>query len=323
MSDVSISIAYEQRHLSLLGRVVFLAICGLSAAVFWYYGWSAVGPHDPLGPVSLFSHAHPFFGWLQTIVLTSLVSAMATLLMGKKMPHIGPFAAGVGLVALSTRGGTATYLLFSRAVTAQQSKLPFTFGLIAESLAWFIALAAAMIVAELVSRSVLGMPPSFPGFETEPRRAGRTNSPLLPNKILTSKPINNELATQLMPHLLHVMICTVTAVAAIVIFSSGYRSRGVEHGQACFIAAAGVGLGTYIAHRVQPVSSGAWSLLAIAPIAVVGYAWTLFSRVNAELPLPVLTSPFLSLLPIQLIGAGVLGSVWVIWYRSSQQTEEH
>jgi len=88
----------------------------------------------------------------------------------------------------------------------------------------------------------------------------------------------------------------------------------VQHGQACFVVAASVCIGSYLAHWLVPVRSALWAILSVPFLAVGGYLWARLGPSPVSLPASVPASAFLRVLPIQYISVGTAAAVAMFWY---------
>jgi hypothetical protein len=98
------------------------------------------------------------------------------------------------------------------------------------------------------------------------------------------------------------------------VLSFGLASRNIRHGQVCFVVAASVCIGTYVAHRTNPVRSAFWSILAVGILSVVGYAWASVRPETPQLPPNIPSSHFLRILPIQFVSVGTAAAIAMFWY---------
>ena len=94
--------------LGLLDKARSLAAWSVCAGLFLTVGWTTLQPEDPLGAVSLWSQQHGLFAWVQAAGLGGAVAAIGTLLIGKRLPDAGIFAAALGLAAVNLRGSHAS-----------------------------------------------------------------------------------------------------------------------------------------------------------------------------------------------------------------------
>lgn len=325
MSEVALPMPADHRHLGALERIVFLGLCYLSGFVFWRWGFGLIGPQDPYGAVSLFSGSNPIVSLFAAAALSAILAALATFIQGRRLPLIGPFVAAFGLTILTLRGGTATYLVLDRASALGDSRFGFVVGLLLESLGWFLIIAFVLILSEMLTRRLLGAPATLESVIQpwkSPAVIDRAN-PVDSRRARANVPAEVPSPTTPANYLLHVGIGAVVGFVAVVVLSAGYRSRGVEHGQACFLAAASMAIATYVAHRVQPIDIWAWSVPSVGLVAVAGYGWTLFTPHDQSNPLPIPGNPFLTVLPMQFIGAGTIGVVLMVWYLSGRSAHEH
>ena len=95
--------------------------------------------------------------------------------------------------------------------------------------------------------------------------------------------------------------------------SAGLSGRSIQHGQACFVVAAAMGIACYIANRAAPVRSPLWSILAAAVLAVAGYAWAFVRGPGEGMPASLPASHFLRVLPLQYISVGTAVAISMFW----------
>jgi hypothetical protein len=98
------------------------------------------------------------------------------------------------------------------------------------------------------------------------------------------------------------------------LLSVGLSTRVIQHGQACFVVAAGVCAAVYVASRSVPVRSALWSLLAVGLMALVGYVWAGLRPAAPGLPPNIPSSHFLRILPVQFISVGTAAALSTFWY---------
>jgi hypothetical protein len=262
-----------------------------AGAVFLSVGWIAMAPDDPLNAVSLLTRRGSLLMLLQAGGLAMVTAALVTVVVGKRLPHAGTFAAGLGLAAASTRGGTTVQMLALGADGSPdfQSSLALRFAI--EAVQWFVVMLAATATSAVVSQWCHGA--ASKRNASDDTTAGYR------------RPTN---AWQ------HFGITVACGFVVFLVLSQGWSARSVQHGQACFVAAATIGIAAYLAYRVAPVGSPIPSLLGAGVLAVVGYLWASFRSAPVELPAIVPASPFLRVLPIQMVAVGIAAAVAMYWY---------
>jgi ABC-type amino acid transport system permease subunit len=109
------------------------------------------------------------------------------------------------------------------------------------------------------------------------------------------------------------LIATAASLFAFNILTTGLDRRAIQHGQVCFVVAASVWLGCFLAHRMVAVRSVLWSILSVSLLAVVGYLWAGARSPDPNLPPSVPTSHFLRVLPIQFIAVGAAAAIAAYW----------
>jgi hypothetical protein len=299
MTDVSGSLMTEHgHHLSFLDRAATWVAWALAGTIFLTIGWFAMAPDDPLGAVSVLTRHGAWMMLLQAAGLAAVTAALATVIAGRRLPEVGTFAAAVGLAAVSLRGGTAGSLLiqWADAAPVSQSSLPMLLAL--EAMAWFVIVFMARGISIGVGHWCFGAYP-------EPRRDGSggyaEGEPLSPRDGATHG-------------IKHMLIAAGAALLTFKIISAGLSTRSVQHGQACFVVAASVCIGSYVAYWLVPVRSVLWAILSVPILAVGGYVWARLGPSPVSLPASVPASAFLRILPIQYIAVGTAAAVAMFWY---------
>ena len=103
-------------------------------------------------------------------------------------------------------------------------------------------------------------------------------------------------------------------LVAIGVLSAGLSSRSIQHGQECVVVAAGVCIACYFAHRMVPVQSTLWSILAVGLTALAAYLWAGVRPAGSGLPQNIPSSHFLRVLPLQFISVGTAAAIAMFWY---------
>ena len=299
---------------SLRQRAGFAAALALGAAAFLTAGGSALAPASPLGAVTLLGGAAGAKTLAVAVVLAAMVAGGATVLAGRRLVDVGTFAACIGLALTSLQGGTSAVILIA-AADGQADGTPagvatrFAF----ESAAWLLAPLAAMIVSGIFHRRLFAA--SHEDDSAIPLQTAATELPLLGAS-------NTAARTPWKTGALHTLVASCVALAGIHLFSTGLANRSIQHGQACFVVLAAIFVGTWAAGRIVPVRSALWAILAVPVLAIVGYLWASTAGAGAS-PLPDLPqSPFLRILPLQLISVGsatAIGTTW--WLRGGDGRE--
>lgn len=263
----------------------------LAGAIFLTLGWMAMAPDDPLGAVSLLTRSGSVLMLVQAAGLALVTAALVTVIVGRRLPHAGTFAAGLGLAAASTRGGTTVALLLSHLDPSADSQPALAVRCAMEAAAWFSVMLIALGTSIAVGRWCHGTPPVSDASSHSLRDYRRPSNALQ-----------------------HFAITLVAGFFVYQILSQGWSARSIQHGQACFVVAASVGIAAYLAFRVAPVGSPIPSMLAAGCLAVIGYLWASFRSTPAGLPPIIPASPFLRVLPIQFVSVGVASAAATFWY---------
>jgi hypothetical protein len=296
MSEHTHDYMIPRPHLGLLDRAAVLAALALGLALFLTIGWMTVAPPDPLGAVSIYGRPGGRLILMQAAGLAAVTAALATTLAGRKLADIGTFAVGVGLAAASLRGGSAAQLMIDGPSSLPDFRSTLARGLAVEAIDWFLVIAVAILAETVVLRWLIA-PYAKRRDPDEHRRASA-----------------GEVMPSLLRGLQHTAVTAVVGFFAVTILSSGAAYRSVSPGQACFVSAAGMAIGTYAAHRIAPVGFARWSILAVPVVALAGYLWAAWGADSPGRPPVVPLNPFLRVLPIQFIAVGTASAVAAAWY---------
>jgi hypothetical protein len=305
-----------RRPLTLWDKTLALGALFAAGAIFLTLGWMTLGPEDPHGAVSLLSYGGAGVILLQAAGLAAVTATIATIVIGRRLPDVGAFAVSIGLMVVSLRGETSGYLLIRRAdqITDFQRALALEFA--AESVVWFAVILVGVVVSSLVMRWVFEVPRvtadeavgnpdlgawALAGLDIPYLREGALASPL---GVFT--PVRQGLA--------HSGLAAGGALIIMAILSAGLSSRAIEHGQACFLVALAVVLGTWMAFRLFPVQTPLWCILAVLLFALAANLWAAFATPLPNLPAHLPKSNFLRVLPVQYIAVGTAAGLAMFWY---------
>ena len=301
--------------LGLVDKLLFLVALAIAAALFLSVGWMAMAPADPLGAVSIVTHAHPLLMILQAAALVAVAAAIATVIIGAKLPDAGAFAGALGLSLVALRGDTAAYLLMHVAQGELGRERGLALELAVEVLVWFLAILLALLVSGLVVRWCFCRP-------DDP--VARVHSAVLARMSVSEMPA---LARMVVPSpaaasLGHVLVglrfTAVTAVIAILVYailSTGSSPRTIQHGQAYFATFAAFYLGVWAARSWLPLRTPLWALVAVPVVCIVGYLWTVVmgSSTGHAYLANIPPSRFMRTLPMAFVGVGTLGVLASCW----------
>jgi hypothetical protein len=302
--------------LTLWDKTLALGSLVAAGAIFLTIGWMTVEPDDPHGAVSLLTHDNAMLMVLQATGLSAVTAAIATIVAGRKLPDVGTLAVAVGLAAVSLRGETTGSLLVRQAdlEAGFQRALALKFAL--ESVAWFAVIFVGLITSAAVMRWLFTPPASTGGTGPSDAESGAWvlsgyDLPFLGDRVLRA-PIGRYTTPK--QGLIHTVVATGSALVVMAVLSAGLSSRGIEHGQACFLVAASVCIATRIAYRVAPVQTPLWSILAVGLFAALGYIWSGIGALPPGLPAHLPQSAFLRVLPVQYVAVGTAAGLAMLWY---------
>ena len=300
----------EPHPLTLSDKAAFVAACALSVAVYLTVGWMALTPKDPLGAVSLLACTAAPFAWLQVCVLAVVIAALTTALWGRRLADLGLFAVTVGLAALTLKGGNASSLLVAEAGDGDVPGRGLAVQLGFEALAWFVIPAVSALASLLTMRWCAGARACCEGNTPRMLPLGASDIPLLGEQ-LCGVPVLNRTASLM--GLKHTAVATVAALVILHLLAASLHASVIRHGQACFILAASVLLGTYIAFKAAPVRSALWPMLAVPLVALLSYLWAAVSGGGEGQFLAAPGAAALRVLPLQFIAVGVASAVAGTW----------
>ncbi len=316
MSEVSGSVIIDTPHLSLLERLGVWLTWALGGVLFLTVGWMAMEPTDPLGPVCVLTSKSGVAMLAQAAALVVVCAGVCTLIAGRSVVDVGTFAAALGLAAVSLRGGTTEYLLVygdgSPDGVMPTGVLAIRFA--AASVGWMAVMLVAPIVSLFVMRWCFGSSSDVAAGdpnEGDPVRLVLCASDI-PSLDLSAGTIRAP-QTPLADGLLHTAVATGVGLMAFNVLTTGASLRAIQHGQSCFVVAASVWLACYFAHRISPVRSAFWSILAVGLMALFGYLWSALRSGGGGLPPNIPDSSFMRVLPIQFVSVGTATALSVLW----------
>ncbi|MHC4064455.1 MAG: hypothetical protein ACYSUI_08135 [Planctomycetota bacterium] len=300
------ALVHSQVHLGTPDKMLSLATWALAAALFASVGWMALQPDDPHGAVSLLT---PGVGWLsvlEILALSAIVSGLATVLVGRKLPDAGVFAVSLGLAVAALRGDTTTYLLITLADGDAAVRGTMAWKLAAEGSIWFLAVLTAMITAGLVMRWQ-------PGTGDE---EGSASCRAMWGGWLAEPEQSTDTSVGRLDGLKTTFVSLAAATIVFRLLATGSPLRSVQHGQTYFALIAAFYLGGLIAYELYPVRSAFWGCLSVPLLCLLGYficavsssSGGQYSRIASVPP-----SSFYRALPIEYISVGTAAAVASFW----------
>ncbi len=316
MSEVADTMLGHQQHFTMLDRTATLMSWALAGALFLTVGWLTMAPDDPLGAVSFLTRDNALMMVIQIAALAGVVSALATVIAGRRLTDVGTFAVALGLALVSLRGGTAEYLLVQGAEVSATFEHTLAIRFAVEAAGWFVVIVVAILVASAVQHWCFG---SLEDSPPPPTRAPHGEMPTLagydiPRLSGNWLGVSVDRQTAPMEGAKHALTVIAVTLAAMAVLSFGLSARSIRHGQVCFVVAASVCIAVYVAYRSIPVRSALWSILAVAVTALVAYAWALLRPAVPGSPPNIPACHFLRILPVQFISVGAAAALGTFWY---------
>jgi hypothetical protein len=295
-------------------KALTMVTWGGAAALFATVGWMAISPRDPQGAVSLVINPNALMV-LQILALAAVVSALATVLVGRKLPDAGTFAVAAGLAVANLQGQTSSYLLIYVTGTDAAARRGLAGELAAEGLVWFLVVGVTLIVSGLVMRWCFGQGTGVRGGAAPHVSAmAVADLPVLGRWICPESGKPSSAGPR--SGLLFTGVSAVAAFVLIGLLTAGSPARAVQHGQVYFSLAAAFGGGTWIAYRLIPVRTPLWGCLAVPLVCTMGYLWTMLRPVGPEAYAHVASvppTPFMRALPLEYISVGTAAVVAAFW----------
>ncbi len=308
-------------HLSLRDRAFSLAAFVVAGAIFLTLGWSLMEPVDPQGAVSALTRGGGAGLIIKAALLGAATAAAATVVAGQRLADVGTFATGLGLMLVSLRGNNAAALLTSHASDGGSMRT-LAVWMAFESLGWCLVMGVAAAVSGFVMSRLYGGPPSEPGSELAPgeREAHACLSAAWAMASLDVPKFSHRWfgtdeasLTPWRDGVRHMLIATGVAFAVTMILSAGVSSRAVRHGEACFMVAVAVFVGSRSAHALAPARSALWSLASVGVLMIFGCLYAAVSTDPGAGPAGVPASPFMRVLPLQFAAVGFAAAVLAQW----------
>lgn len=304
---------------------------GFSVALFLTVGQVVLTPRDPLGAISVLTHAHPVLMLLECAGLIAVTAAVGTLLIGSRLPDVGLFCAALGLAIAVIQKDTAAYLLVAADGSSDRS---VAMGMAIESVLWSALFLAAILVSGWVM--VFCGRSGSAGVGIGGEGSGDTHAAGGDHLLVDRRFSVNDMAAAELGRLSKSMgitpgsgfdfgqmkITLLVAACATLLFAvlaSGSSPRIIQHGQTCFALFAAFYLAVWIVKTFGLSPASPLTVLAAAPLsAIFGYVWAMVQPGGAgrfahlsHIP----SSVFLRALPLTYVSVGVIGALigyWVI-----------
>ncbi len=307
---------WEAWRLSFFERLVVWLTWAVAGALFLTVGWMAMAPADPLGPVCVLTSRAGVAMLAEAAALVVACSLVCTLMAGRTLVDAGTFAAAIGLAGVSLRGGTTEYLLLfgdgAGSGAMPSGVLAVRFAVLA--VGWFAVMMIAAGVSMWITRWCFT---TSSGASAEGKGVDHDAGLVLcaadiPTMNLTAGTVRAP-ATPLTDGLRHFAVTTAVGLLAFFVLTESTSTRAIQHGQSCFVVAAAVWVACFFAHRIAPVRSAFWSMLAVLAMALLGYGWSALQSHSGVTPPNIPETAFMRVLPIQFISVGTATAISMLW----------
>ncbi|MHC4674340.1 MAG: hypothetical protein ACYTBZ_17785 [Planctomycetota bacterium] len=143
----------EAKPLSFFGKArVFLA-CVVAVLLIRTAGWHVAQPIDPDLAVTLIAGRQGLMSLGSTLlVITAVAAIIGTVIVGRRLPEGGIFAAGVGLAALALRGGSMQMMLAYQCTIEPASRRALMVKMALDCILWALIMVATWAVVWVVRR---------------------------------------------------------------------------------------------------------------------------------------------------------------------------
>jgi len=306
------AVAPHYVHLRFHEKVLSLLAWGIALAIFASVGWLALQPDDPHGAVSLLTRSGAWLSVVEILALSAVVSGVATVLVGRRLPDAGVFAVALGLAAAALRGDTSAYLLISLADGDAAVQAAMAWKLAGEGIVWFLAIVVAMITSGLVTRWY-----ATGDGDHAPESLAATCLADLPGLGRRLVPADADQPPRSQWGGLKTTL--VSLAAATILFrllATGSPLRSVQHGQTYFALVVAFYAGGLIAHELYPARSAFWACLSVPLLCVLGYVVCALGSSSGGQYSQIASVPpssFYRALPIQYISVGTAAAMAAFW----------
>jgi hypothetical protein len=287
------------------------ASCIFGGLLFWFVGWLAVRPPDPLGPLSLQSQNEFHWGAVaKLIVVAAVTAAGAGALFGRRVPIIGAFAVAFGLMVLTLRTDGIRPLLVSRLGADGVENSAIYFRLAVESIQWF-ALVLVGLLSGQMAESWLGLESDRLPREDASNREKRSTSPS--RKKGQVGRFWEPWTLQRDDWLLGMMATGLTAVISGLLLWMFCKTG--DKGQVCFGLLASFSIASTLSHQICRTKLGVWHIASAPLTAIAAYLWAAAQSGVGLYDLPTEPpSPLCRPLPAEFMSWGIAGSIIGFWY---------
>ena len=298
----------DHKALHFRDKVLSFVAWGVGIGVLASVGWMVLEPRDPHGAVCLATADGALLTLLQVLALSAVVSGLATVLIGRKLPDAGVFAVSLGLAVAALRGATTSYLLINVAGADAAARSTLAWKLAFEGLIWFLPILVAMVVGGVVLR-----------WSTDQNDGAE--SALCHDMSLADLPLLRDLLPQQQDRPAATTGLQVTLVSLVVaallfrLFATGTPEQSVRHGQSYFALVVAFYIGGLIAYRYLPAGSALWGCLSVPLLCLLGYILAALSSPPAGYDQLASVPPgiFYRALPIEYLSVGSAAAVAAFW----------
>lgn len=250
-------------------KIKAMAAMAMAVALFIGVGGPVLAPTDPMLAISMRTVPNATLAVLTVIVLSAVSALIGEVLIGRKLPDFGLFAAAVGFAGLNLRSGNMASLLIDHGATEPAERGAFFFAMVPEVWFWLAALLIGSGVGIWMAGRLL---PSALGHATDGTDPVSVRLPGLFSLFSGSGGGDGAARQREIQHGL--MAAATTVVVATVIVSLAATASpvaAVQTGQIYFALAAGFYIGSTVGIQVfRPLWCG-WPYLGVGFLATIGY----------------------------------------------------
>ncbi|UCD29041.1 MAG: hypothetical protein JSV03_00730 [Planctomycetota bacterium] len=299
----------EARPLGFFGKLRVFAACAIAVLLMRTVGWHVVQPIDPDLAVTMSAGERSVISvWIIVFVLTSVAAVIGTVIIGRRLPEGGIFAAAVGLSALGLQGGSMQMVLAYECGIESASRRALMMKMGGDCILWASILVISWVVVVVVKHWL------WPIDRNE-----NVNDQLKAAEIST-KPNESVTSQNGWPALI---VTTLVAIFVIWITIARTPVAQIARGQIIASVFGGLFLGAMAARYFTTVSDSRWYALAAPAVGLIAYlvgflsadmGWAQGGRFQFYALLN--TTPPHALaraLPIEYVAVGVSGVLMGYW----------
>lgn len=311
-----------QPRLNLWDRLVALVAWAVAVAILAAVGWRALRPLDPEGAVGLLLSPQPVLMVVQVAVLSAVVAALVTLIVGRKLADAGVFAVCLGLGMANLRGATMASVLLHAGGADGGITGGLIGSLLLETVLWCGLVGLAAAVSGWTWAWYFRAEGTGEGFCALSTMMA-ADIPPLARKLGIERGTSADTDRRTCGY--HLLTTVGIAFVLIGFLGGGTPVQPIRQGQVYFSIIAAYVLAGYVAHDRFPVRTAWWSWLAVPPVTLGAYlwAWGVGGKTAPDFPPSIPPSVYLRASPLEYVVLGTLGVMLAFWWTRQSPAQRH